>query len=79
MVKALLELSDNTNRVLNVIKAKYELKDKSEAIEFVIEEYIDKEPELKPEFIEKIKQIEKKNKFTRYKSLSRLRNELENA
>ncbi|MBI2148505.1 DUF2683 family protein [Candidatus Woesearchaeota archaeon] len=60
MVSALVEINENTNRVLNVVKAKYGLKDKSEAIEFVINKYIeDEEPELRPEFIEKIKSIEK--------------------
>ncbi|MCK4589519.1 MAG: DUF2683 family protein [Nanoarchaeota archaeon] len=61
MVQALIEIDENTNRVLNVVKAKFDLKDKGEAVEFVVGEYIEEagEPELKPEFIEKIKQIQK--------------------
>ena len=61
MVQALVELDENTNRVLNIVKAKYGLKDKGEAIQIVVERYIEEEnePELRPEFIEKIKQIEK--------------------
>ena len=61
MVQALVKINDDANRVLNVVKAKYELKDKGEAIEFVVHKYIEmeNEPELKPEFIEKIKKIEK--------------------
>ena len=61
MVQALVEIDENTNRVLNVVKAKYGLKDKGEAIQVVVERYIEEEdePDLKPEFIEKIKQIEK--------------------
>ena len=60
MVSALVEIDDNTNRVLSVVKAKYELKDKGKAIEFVVNKYIEEEePELRPEFIEKIKAIEK--------------------
>ena len=61
MVNALIKLDENTNRVLNVVKAKYGFKDKGEAVEFVVEKYIEaeEEPELKPEFIEKIKEIEK--------------------
>jgi len=61
MVQALIELNLNTNRVLNVIKAKYDLKDKSEAITHLVNNYIEEsgEPELRPEFIEKIKRIEK--------------------
>jgi len=61
MVQALVTIDENTNRVLNIIKAKYDLKDKGEAIEFVISEYIEMEdePELRPEFIEKMKEIQK--------------------
>ncbi len=61
MVQALVEINENANRILNIVKAKYGLKDKSEAIEMVIREYIEKEeePELRPEFIEKMKKIQK--------------------
>ena len=61
MVQALVELDNNTNRVLNIVKAKFSLKDKGEAIKFVVSEYIDynNEPELKPEFIKKMEQIKK--------------------
>ncbi len=61
MVQALVEIDENTNRVLNVIKAKYDLRGKGDAIEFVVNEYIAKEeePELRPEFIKKMRRIEK--------------------
>ena len=61
MVKALIEIDENTNRVLNVVKAKYGLQDKAQAIEFVVNKYIEveDEPELRPEFITKMKEIEK--------------------
>ncbi len=61
MVQALVEIDENTNRVLNIVKAKYNLKDKGEAIKLVVSEFIEyeREPELRPEFIERIKQAEK--------------------
>ncbi|MBI5393317.1 DUF2683 family protein [Candidatus Woesearchaeota archaeon] len=61
MVQALIEIDENTNRVLNIVKAKHNLKDKGEAIKFVVHEYIEyeDEPELRPEFIEKMNQISK--------------------
>ena len=61
MVQALLDISDNANRVLNVIKAKYNLKDKSQAVEYLVNNYIDEteDQELRPEFIERIKKAEK--------------------
>lgn len=71
MVQALVDLDENTNRVLNVVKAKYSLKDKGEAIEFVVSEFIELEgePELKPEFIQKIEEI-KKQKSIRVKDFA---------
>jgi len=61
MVRALIQLSNNANRVLNIVKATYNLRDKAEAIEFVVGEYIEQknEPELRPEFIKKMEKIMK--------------------
>ncbi|MBW3002859.1 DUF2683 family protein [Candidatus Woesearchaeota archaeon] len=63
MVQALVQFDENTNRVLNIVKAKYELKDKGEAIQFVVSRFIESEnePELRPEFIKKIKEIKKQD------------------
>ena len=74
MVKALININENTNRLLNILKAKYGLKDKSEAIEKMAEHYEEEilEPELRPEYIEKIEKI-RKGKYTRYKSVEELR------
>ena len=59
MVQALVEISKDANRVLNIVKAEYGLKDKAEAIELVISKYAEQqgEPELKPEFVEKMRRI----------------------
>lgn len=61
MVNALVKLDENTNRVLNIVKAQNGLKDKGEAIKFVVDEYIEKEnePELRPEYIKKALRIHK--------------------
>ena len=60
MVQAIINIDDRTNRILNIIKAKYDLKNKSEAIDLMAAEYEEEilEPELKPEYIEKLKRIE---------------------
>ena len=57
MVQAMIDISDEANQILNIVKAKHNLRDKSKAIEKVILEYGTEvlEPELKPEFIEKMK------------------------
>lgn len=61
MVQALVEINENVNRVLNIVKAQFNFRDKGEAIEFVVNEYVEQknEPELKPDFIKKMKEIQK--------------------
>ncbi len=61
MVQSLVELSEDTNRVLNVVKAKHGLRTKSEAIELVTRAYAEEllEPELRPEYVERLQKIEK--------------------
>jgi hypothetical protein len=59
MVQAIINIDENTNRILNIIKAKYGLKDKSQAIDRMAKEYEAEilEPQLRPEYIEKAKRI----------------------
>ena len=61
MVQATINISDDSNHILNIVKAKYKLKDKSAAIDFVVTQYGAEilEPELRPEFIAEMKQIMK--------------------
>ena len=61
MVQAVVNLNEHENRILNIIKGKYGLKNKSEAISVVISEYEKEllEPELRPEYVEKLKKREK--------------------
>ncbi len=71
MVKAVVELDERTNRIVNIVKAKYGLKDKSEAIARMTLEYENMllEPALRPEFIERMekRQKEKVVKVTDFK------------
>ncbi len=61
MPVAIVKLNDEANKVINIVKAKYGLKDKSEAINKMAEEYEQEvlEPELRPEYVEKLRNIEK--------------------
>jgi len=60
MVQAMVQISEEANQILNIVKAKHNLKDKSEAINLVVIEFGEDilEPELRPEFIEKMKRIQ---------------------
>ena len=80
MVQAIINIEDQTNRVLNIVKAKFGLKDKSEAINVMAKQYEKEllEPQLRPEYIKKLGRI-KKQKGIRFKSISKLRARIKNA
>jgi hypothetical protein len=75
MVQAIINIDERTNRILNIIKAKYGLKDKSAAINRMAIEYEKEilEPELKPEYIEKLERIDKQ-KSIKVGTIENLRN-----
>ena len=81
MVQAVINIKDHANRILNIVKAKYGLKDKSQAIEVVIAKYESAflEPELRPEYVQKIRLLEKNGKLKRYSSIKELRDQIEHA
>ena len=68
---AIVKLDDEANHIINIVKAKYGLKDKSAAINKMAEEYEKEllEPELRPEYIEKLKRIQKNGKFIKVKNI----------
>jgi len=80
MVQAMININEKTNRILNIVKAKFGLKDKSEAINMVVEKYEESflEPEIRPEFLEELKEI-KKQKGIPFKNIEELRKLIENA
>ena len=81
MVQAIVNLGEHQDRLLTIIKGKYGFKNKSDAMNFVISKYEEEhlEPELRPEYVEKIKNLEKRGKLSNYANLSSLRDEIENA
>lgn len=78
MVQAVINLGEYEDRILMIIKGKFGFKNKSDAINFVIDKFEEEfiEPELKPEFVEKIKRIEKE-KGIKFKDISELRSIIE--
>ena len=62
MVKAIIDIDEEANKVLNILKAEYGLKDKSEAINKMAKEFkrfVNIEPEVRPEYIKKLMKIHK--------------------
>ena len=56
MVKAIVNIDDDANRILNIVKAKENLKDKSEVINLILMIYGKEmlEGELRPEFVSEL-------------------------
>ena len=77
----MIDISNEVNHVLNIIKAKFGLKTKSEAIARVVIEYGNEilEPELRPEYLGKLKKIQDNGKFVSFKSIKDLKKSIENA
>ena len=78
MVQAIIDINDSTNRVLNIVKAQFSLKDKSEAIEVMAQRYEQDilEPALRSEYIQKLSKIEKQ-KGIKFKNTAELRKIIE--
>jgi hypothetical protein len=69
LVKSIINLSEQESRIVNVVKAKYGLKDKSQAISLILKRYeeCELEPQLRPEFIKEIQQTQEHSKFLKVK------------
>ena len=74
MVQAMINISKQANQMLNIVKARYNFKDKSQAIEKLALSSSEAilEPELRPEYIVKLKKI-RKGKYTKFNSIEELR------
>ncbi len=79
MIQAMIEIPKEANHILNIIKARYNLKTKSEAIAKIVIECGESilEPELRPEYLEKLKRIEEEGYGESFNSISELRRKIE--
>ena len=74
MVQNIIDLGEREDRVLNIVKAKFGLKNKSEAVAIITQTYEESflEPELRPEYLEKLQKI-RKGKYFKFNSIEDLR------
>ena len=77
----MIEIPEEANHILNIVKARYKLKTKSEAIAKIVLECGESiiEPEIRPEYLKKLKKMEKDGKFISFNSIEELRKSIENA
>lgn len=74
MVQNIINLEQNEDRILNIIKAQHGLKNKSDAVSLIIQIYSQTflENELKPEYLKKLENI-RKGKYIKFNSIEDLR------
>ena len=73
MVKAIIEIPERENRILNIVKGQHGFSTKEEACIFIIGEHEQNlEPQLRPEFIQEMQKIEKE-KAIPFKDINELR------
>ena len=79
MVQAMIEIPEEANHILNIVKARYNLKTKSEAIAKIVIECGANiiEPELRPEYLKKLNRIEKEGYGETMDSIEQLRKKIE--
>ncbi len=77
----MIEISKEVNQILNIVKARFGLKTKSEAISRIVAGYGSDilEPELKPEYVKKLRKIEEQGNFLSFNSIEELKKSIENA
>mgnify|MGYP001572716249 FL=1 len=78
MVQNIITIGEREDRILNIAKAKFGLKNKSEAVAVLAKTYEEKflEPELRPEYIEKLERIQKE-KGIPFRNVAELRKIIE--
>lgn len=74
MAQNIFEIGEKENRVLGIVKAKYGLKNKNQALNLVIEAFEQEllEPEVRPEYLEKLRKIDKE-KGIAFKNIEELK------
>ena len=74
MAQNIFEIGEKENRVLGIVKAKHGLKNKNQALNLIIEAFEQEllEPGIRPEYIEKLKKIDKEKGIV-FKNIEELR------
>jgi len=81
MVQNIIDIEGRVDRILNIVKAKFGLKNKSQAVALIAKIYEESflEPELRPEYLEKLRKIDKGNHSRIFSSIEELDSYIKNA
>ncbi len=75
----MIRIPNEANQILNIVKARYNLKTKSEAIAKIVIECGANiiEPELRPEYLKKLRRVEEEGYGETFNSIEQLRKKIE--
>jgi len=75
----MIEIPEEANHILNIVKARYNLRTKSEAITKIVIECGANiiEPKLRPEYLEKLQKLEREKGIS-FRNIAELRKIIEN-
>lgn len=78
MTQAIVSFGEHEDRVLTIVKGKYGFKNKSDAVNFVVDKFEEEflEPEIRPEYLKKLEKI-RKGKYIKFNSVEELRKSIE--
>lgn len=76
MVLKNINLSDDANSILEIVRKKHKFKNMSEALNFIVDEYEQKILEINPKYLKKLEKISKSN-FNKFNSIDDLRKKIE--
>jgi len=78
MVQNIIDLGEQENRILGIVKAQHGLKTKSQALNIILKVYGENflEPEVRPEYLERLRKIEKEGYGKTFSSIDELRKDL---
>lgn len=79
MVQNIIDIGSHEDKILNIVKAQNGLKNKSQAVSFIVKKYEDSfmEPEIKPEYLEKLDKIRQEGYGEKFQSIEDLKLEIE--
>ena len=78
MTQLIVNLNEFENRILDIVKGKFGIKNKAQAISLVIDKFGEEilEPGLRPEYKEKLKKISKQKHY-KFRDINDLRRQIE--
>ena len=79
MAQNIFRIGEREEKILGIVKAQHGLKNKNQAIEFILRVYGENflEPEIRPEYLKRLQKIEKEGYGKTFASIEELRKSIE--